>query len=74
MLRGRRIRLDVRYVGKAATFALMFAVPAIAWSNLGLPGASTFSALGWPLLVVGLAEYAIATLAYALDLRAAVAV
>jgi cardiolipin synthase len=73
LLERKQVRVDVRFVGKAATFALMVAVPSIAWADLRLPAASTFAGFGWPLLIVGMAEYAVATAAYAVDLRAAVA-
>jgi len=68
ILRIKQIRLDVRFVGKAATFVLMMAVPSIAWGNLHLPLSAAFLAFGWPLLVVGIIEYAIATFAYLEDL------
>jgi len=70
-LAARRIRLEVRYVGKAATFALMLAVPLIAWGNLGLPLRHLFLAVGWTAFAVGIVEYYVATAVYAIDLRSA---
>ena len=70
----REIRLEVRYVGKAATFALMGAVALIAWGNLGLPLRHLFLAVGWTWFAIGIVEYYAATAAYAVDLRRAFAV
>ena len=37
-------RLDVRFIGKVATFCLMVAIPAIAWGNAGhLPAAAALA-------------------------------
>jgi cardiolipin synthase len=69
----RRIRLDVRWVGKVATFSLMVAVPAIAWSALALPLAPAATVIGWAAFAVGIAEYYVAAYVYATDLRAALA-
>jgi len=67
----RDIRIDVRVIGKIATFSLMFSVPAISWANfhLGLDGA--LLALGWCAYVVGIVEYYVATAMYVQDMRAA---
>ena len=67
----REVRLEVRYVGKAATFALMLAVASIAWGNLELPLRHLFLALGWSAFAVGIVEYYVATAVYAIDLRGA---
>ena len=37
VLGSRRIRIDVRWIGKLATFSLMTAIAWISWGNLGLP-------------------------------------
>jgi len=66
-------RIDVRYVGKVATFALMAAIGCIAWGNLGYVLAPTFLACGWVFYAVGIAEMLVATLLYAADARAALA-
>lgn len=65
----RGVRIEVRYVGKVATFTLMFAIPAIAWGNFGLALAGAAKALGWVWFAVGIAEYYVATALYARDLR-----
>ena len=69
LFRGQRI--DVRFIGKVATFSLMFGVPAVAWGNFGLPLAATARALGWIAFGIGIVEYYIAACLYAFDLRAA---
>jgi cardiolipin synthase (CMP-forming) len=71
LLLARRTRIDVRFIGKVATFSLMFAVPAVAWGNFGLPLAATARALGWIAFGIGIVEYYVAAVLYAFDLRAA---
>lgn len=67
----RRIRIDVRFIGKVATFGLMVAVPLISWGRLDLPFAPTATALGWIIFAVSIVEYYIAAAMYAGDLRRA---
>ena len=69
----RRVRIDVRFVGKAATFTLMISVGFVAWGNLGLPLERAFLASGWVSYAVGIVEYYIATWYYARDLSLAFA-
>ena len=71
LLSARRVRLEVRYVGKVATFTLVMAIAAIAWGNLGLPLAAASLACGWVFYAVGIVEYGAATWAYAGDIRRA---
>ncbi len=71
LLAARRATIDVRYIGKVATFALMTAIAAIAWGNLGGPFAPAFIACGWVFYGVGIVEYFVATGLYARDLRRA---
>lgn len=66
-------RIDVRPIGKIATFTLMFAMPMIAWGNAGLPADDVTIVLGWVFFPVGILEYYAATVAYAFDLRRAFA-
>jgi cardiolipin synthase len=66
-------RVEVRYVGKVATFALMAAIGAIAWGNLGYALATAFLVCGWSLYAVGVVEMLVATVLYAGDARAAIA-
>jgi len=67
----RRVRIDVRWIGKVATFSLMVAVPSISWGALGLPLAAAATAIGWVAFAVGIVEYYAAAFAYAGDVRAA---
>ena len=64
-------RIDVRRIGKIATFTLMWAIPMIAWGNAGPPLDDASLVLGWIWFPVGIAEYYAATIAYAVDLRRA---
>jgi cardiolipin synthase len=65
------IRIDVRLIGKYATFVLMWAIPLIAWGNAGLPIDDLAAVMGWVWFPVGVAEYYAAAVAYAGDARAA---
>jgi cardiolipin synthase (CMP-forming) len=69
----RRIRIDVRFIGKVATFGLMVAVPSISWGRLDLALAPTATALGWIIFAVSIVEYYLAAAMYAGDLRRALA-
>jgi cardiolipin synthase len=68
-----RVRIDVRFIGKAATFSLMVAIAAVSWGNLGMPLPQAFLALGWVAYGLGIVEYGVATGAYVGDLRRALA-
>ena len=70
LLSARRVSIEVRYLGKVATFGLMFAVGCIAWGTLGYAFAPAFLACGWVFYAVGIIEYYVATLLYVGDLRA----
>lgn len=71
VLARHRVRLDVRWIGKVATFSLMVAVPAISWGALDLPLAAAGTAIGWACFAVGIVEYYLAAFAYAGDARRA---
>ena len=73
VLAGRHVRIDVRFIGKIATFTLMFAVPFISWGTLDLPLAAAALAAGWVGFAVGIVEYYLAAGAYVGDLRRAIA-
>jgi cardiolipin synthase len=62
-------RIEVRAIGKYATFTLMWGIPAIAWGNAGLPLDDAALVFGWVWFVVGTLEYYAAAVAYAVDLR-----
>ncbi|GIU96619.1 MAG: CDP-diacylglycerol--glycerol-3-phosphate 3-phosphatidyltransferase [Actinomycetota bacterium] len=67
----RGVRIEVRWLGKVATFTLMLAVPWIAWGRLGLPLAEAAIVCGWVAFAVGAAESWGAAAIYARDLRRA---
>ena len=69
----RGIRIEVRYLGKVATFSLMIAIGAVAWGELGYALAPSFLAIGWTAFAVGLVESYVAAFLYARDVRAALA-
>ena len=69
----RRVRLDVRWIGKVATLELMVGVPLVAWGNLGLLLAPASLAIGWGCFCVGIVEYYVAAALYVGDLRRALA-
>jgi cardiolipin synthase len=71
VLARRGLRVDVRFLGKSATFALMIAVVAVAWGTLDLPGHEVALALGWISLIVGLIESYAAAAVYVMDIRRA---
>jgi cardiolipin synthase (CMP-forming) len=71
LLSKRRARIEVRHLGKVATFALMTAIACIAWGSLGYPLAPAALACGWAFYAVGIVEYYVATVLYVGDLRRA---
>ena len=71
LLSRRRVRIDVRYIGKVATFALMTAIGLIAWGTLGYALAPAALACGWAFYAAGIVEYYVATVLYIGDLRRA---
>jgi cardiolipin synthase len=71
VLSARHIRLDVRFIGKTATFCLMAAIPWISWGHLGYPFSSAFLVGGWACFWLGIVEYYVAAGAYAMDIRLA---
>jgi cardiolipin synthase len=73
LLWGRNIRVDVRWIGKIATFSLMAAITWIAWGNAGGPLGEVLLVGGWLAYTVGIVEYYIAAGLYAIDVRDALA-
>ena len=71
LLSTRRARIEVRYLGKVATFALMAAIAGIAWGTLGYPLAPAALVCGWAFYAAGIVEYYVATVLYVGDLRRA---
>ena len=66
-------RIDVRRIGKIATFTLMWGIPMIAWGKAALPIDDVMLVHGWVWFAVGIAEYYAATALYVVDLREAIA-
>jgi len=74
LLWGRReIRVEVRGIGKLATFSLMAAITWIAWGNAGGPLGDVLLVGGWLGFAVGIVEYYLAAGLYAIDVRDALA-
>jgi cardiolipin synthase (CMP-forming) len=73
LLWGREIRIDVRGIGKLATFSLMAAITWIAWGNAGGPLGDVLLVGGWLGYTVGIVEYYLAAGLYAIDVRDALA-
>jgi cardiolipin synthase (CMP-forming) len=73
LLAGTGLRIDVRWVGKLATFWLMCGFPLVAWGNFGLALHDVALPAGWTLFGLGIAAYYAAAVAYAFDLRRAFA-
>lgn len=71
LLARRHVRIEVRYIGKVATFALMASIAFIAWGNLGYVLSEAALACGWAFFAAGIAEYYAATVLYVGDLRRA---
>jgi cardiolipin synthase len=69
----RRVRIEVRPLGKVATFGLMLAVTWISWGTLGYPLDDAALALGWICFTAGIIEYYVAGALYLGDLRRALA-
>jgi cardiolipin synthase len=64
-------RIEVSAMGKYATFTLMWGIPLVAWGNLEIFPAAAFRVIGWTWFLVGLVEYYVATVGYAIALRRA---
>jgi cardiolipin synthase (CMP-forming) len=67
----RRARIEVRYIGKVATFTLMTSIGCVAWGNLGYTLSEAALACGWAFFAAGVVEYYVATVLYVGDLRRA---
>jgi cardiolipin synthase len=63
-----RVRLDVRWIGKVATFALMWGIPLIAWGNFELCLHRVAEPVGWVVYVIGIVLYYVAAVLYTFDL------
>lgn len=69
LLAGKHIRIDVRFLGKVATFSLMTAIAWISWGNAGAPLGEVTLAVGWLLYAAGIVESYAAAVVYLGDIR-----
>jgi cardiolipin synthase len=67
-----KVRLDVRWIGKVATFALMVGIPLVAWGRFGLWLHGLALPVGWAIFAGGIGAYYLAGAIYAFDVSAAV--
>jgi cardiolipin synthase len=68
LLLGLKVRIEVRWIGKVATFALMCGIPAVAWGNFDLPLETPARVAGWALFWIGIILYYAAGALYSFDL------
>jgi cardiolipin synthase len=73
LLWGRDLRVDVRGIGKIATFSLMAAITWISWGNADGPLGDVLLVGGWLAYSAGIVEYYLAAGLYAIDVRDALA-
>ncbi len=66
-------RIDVTWLGKCATFLLMFAVPGFLMGNSDFPGAAGFEIAAWILGIPGLVLSYYTGLAYIPEVRRGIA-
>jgi cardiolipin synthase len=71
LLAGRGARIEVRYIGKVATFCLMSSIAMIAWGNLRYAFDEGFLVIGWSMFTVGIVDSYVATALYIGDMRRA---
>src|SRR6266508_460821 len=67
-----KVRLDVRWIGKVATFALMFGIPLIAWGRFRLLFHEVALPVGWVAFVIGAILYYGAGILYGIDIVRAI--
>jgi cardiolipin synthase len=73
LMAGRKIRIDVRWIGKLATFSLMCSIAWISWGALGYPLAEAATVAGWAAFGVGIIESYLAAAIYVRDIRVSLA-
>lgn len=67
-----KVRIEVRWIGKVATFGLMCGIPSVAWGNFGLFLEGFALVAGWTLFWMGIVLYYASAFLYAFDLMRAV--
>jgi cardiolipin synthase len=65
----RRPHIEVRWVGKVATFTLLVTIAAISWGNLGYLLAPSALAIGWSGYAAAIVEYYVVAGLYIGDVR-----
>jgi len=71
LIRRRDAKIEVRWIGKIATFSLMTAIPFVSWGALDLPLGEAATVIGWAAYAVGIAEYYVAAFDYLREIRRA---
>jgi cardiolipin synthase len=71
LLAAFKVRLDVRWIGKTATFGLMVSIPLIAWGNFGLFLHRAARDVGWVSFWASIILYYAAAVIYAFDVARA---
>jgi cardiolipin synthase (CMP-forming) len=71
LLAAFKVRLDVRWIGKTATFGLMVAIPLIAWGNFGLVLHRAATDVGWVSFWASIVLYYAAAVIYGFDVAKA---
>ena len=74
LLAAYKVRLDVRWIGKTATFGLMVAIPLVAWGNFGLFLHRAAYDVGWIMYWPSIVLYYIAAVIYGFDIARALRV
>ncbi len=69
LLASRRPHIEVRWVGKVATFTLLVSIAMVSWGNLGYPLTPTALAIGWSGYAAAIIEYYVVAVLYVGDLR-----
>ncbi len=69
LLASRRPHIEVRWVGKVATFTLLVSIAMVSWGNLDYPLAPTALAIGWSGYAAAIIEYYVVAVLYVGDLR-----
>lgn len=66
-----RLRIEVRWIGKRATFLIMLSIGGISWSALGYAFGPALGVFGWVCFVPGITGAYVAAVLYFGDLRRA---
>jgi phosphatidylglycerophosphate synthase len=67
----RRVRIEVRWIGKRATLLVMLSIGGISWAALGYAFGPALGVFGWVCFVPGIVGAYLAAVLYFGDLRRA---